>query len=337
MRVLFVDIDFHLKTKSADFLLDILRTAFDVETHYYHDLYHANIPQEKLDRADVIIVWQSTLGRKDFVINGKPCIYAPMYDCDWGSTFQWKRIGASGTHVISFCNAISDRATIGHVPLENLLELRYAYNPSQFSGFEGDSDVAIIWERGFFGMDEFKRIFPPHFFKKLIIIRRPQPGLTFKPISQTDISAYNITLVESEFIPKEDYLQLIKEPGVFLAPRPKEGIGMSFLEALAMGKCVIAHDDASMNEYISDGENGFIRNLYGNITAISKSDILSVRNRVKATAAAQYARWLSDKEKIIPFIKNAIARPPVHIGGSLDFLRRGFYILEALKSRLIRT
>lgn len=337
MHILFVDLEFHLKTKSADFFLDILCSAHDVDVHYYRDAYHAGIPQEKIDRADLIIVWQASLGRKDFVVNGKPCIFIPMYDDDWGSHVQWKRIGASGTHVISFCDAISKRAKRGGIPPDHLLDLRFAYDPNAFVGFEGDPNVAAIWERGFFGLSEFKRLFPPGFFKKLIVIRRPQPGLVFKPISQSDISAYNITLVESEFIPKEDYLQLIKEPGVFLAPRPKEGIGMSFLEALAMGKCVIAHDDASMNEYISDGENGFIRNLYGNITAISKSDILSVRNRVKATAAAQYARWLSDKEKIIPFIKNAIARPPVHIGGSLDFLRRGFYILEALKSRLIGT
>lgn len=335
MRVLFVDIDFHLKTKSADFLLDILRTAFDVETHYYHDLYHANIPREKIDRADIIIVWQSMLGRKDFVINGKPCIYAPMYDCDWGSTAQWKRIGASGTHVLAFCNAINKLAAAGYVPGKNILDLRYACNPASYDGFEGDPDVAIIWERGLFGLAEFKRLFPPNFFKKLIIMRRPEPGRAYVPISNEDKAAYNIELHENEFLPEAEYLQLLREPGVYLAPRPKEGIGMSFLEALAMGKCVIAHDDATMNEYITDGENGLIRNFNVIGAPITKADILSVRNRVKASAATQYARWLSDKEKIIPFVKSATARPPVHIGGSMDFIRRGLYILEALKSRII--
>ena len=334
MHILFIDLEFHLKTKSADFFLDILRSSHDVDVHYYRDTYHACIPQAKIDRADLIIVWQASLGRKDFVVNGKPCIFIPMYDDDWGSRIQWKRIGASGTHVISFCDAISKRAKRGGVHSDHLLDLRFAYDPNAFVGFEGDPNVAAIWERGFFGLPEFKRLFPPGFFKKLIVIRRPQPGLVFKPISQSDISAYNITLVESEFIPKDEYLQLIKEPGVFLAPRPKEGIGMSFLEALAMGKCVIAHDDASMNEYITDGENGFIRDLNGNVSTISKDAILSVRNRVKATATAQYNRWISNRGKIIPFVKNVTSRPPVHIGGSLDFLRRGLYILEALKSRI---
>ena len=336
MRVLFVDIDFHLKTKSADFFLDVLRTAFNVETHYYHDLYHVNIPHEKIDRADVIVIWQSTLGRKDFVVNGKPCIYVPMYDCDWGSRVQWKRIGASGTHVISFCDAITKRAKRGGVPSGHLLDVRFAYDPAAFSGFEGDPEVAAIWERGFFGLDEFKQMFPPHFFKKLIVIRRPQPGLTFKPVSQADIAAYNITLVESEFIPKNDYLQLIKEPGVFLAPRPKEGIGMSFLEALAMGKCVIAHDDASMNEYITDGENGFIRNLQApKIAPITREEIAAVRNHVLPSAHDLYLHWLADREKIIPFLLSAAQSSPVRIEGIYDKILRAAYLLEAAAARFL--
>ena len=333
MHILFVDIDFHLTTKSADFFLKILRSFFEVETHYYHAAYDANIPQEKIDRADIIIVWQTMLERKDFVVNGKPCIFIPMYDDDWGSRFQWKRIGLSGAHIISFCNAISKRAIRGGVPSNRLLDLRFAYNPDDFNGFEGDPDVAAIWDRGFFGMHEFKQMFPPRFFKKILLIRRPQPDLRFQPISQNDKLAYNIVIIESEFIPKQDYLQLIKEPGVFLAPRPKEGIGMSFLEALAMGKCVIAHDDASMNEYIIDGKNGLIRNFYGNIFPISKADILSVRNYTKTYSKAQYNRWIADKEKIVSFINETALNPPVKIGGWRDVYHRALYAFEALYCR----
>ena len=71
------------RRKSADFLVDILRQAFEVRTHHYSGLYHANIPQEKIDWADLVVVFQSTLGRRDFVVSGKPCVYVPMYDCDW--------------------------------------------------------------------------------------------------------------------------------------------------------------------------------------------------------------------------------------------------------------
>ena len=335
MHILFVDIDFHLKTRSADFFLELIRASFDVETHYYHESYHADIPQEKIDRADLVIVWQTSLGRKDFVVNGKPCVFIPMYDDDWGSRAQWKRIGASGTHVISFCDAISKRATLGGVPANRLLDLRFAYDPDAFVGFEGDPEVAAIWDRGFFGLNEFKRIFPPGFFRKLIVIRRPQPGLSFAPISEADRTAYNISLIESEFIPKEEYLQLVREPGVFLAPRPKEGIGMSFLEMLAMGKCVIAHNDATMNEYITDGKNGIVRDFYAKSqNPISREEIEAVRASVKTFALSQFKRWKSDLVQIVSFMTEAAKRPPVNLEGLTDKLLRLAYAVEAGVSRM---
>ena len=50
MRVLLIDIASHLQTKSVDFFIDILREArFEVQTHHYSGLYHANIPQEKIE------------------------------------------------------------------------------------------------------------------------------------------------------------------------------------------------------------------------------------------------------------------------------------------------
>lgn len=334
VRVLFVDIDFHLKTRSADFFLDILRTAFEVETHYYHELYHANIPQEKIDRADLIVVWQSTLGRKNFVVSGKPCVYVPMYDCDWGSLSQWQRIGRSGTGVISFSEAINQYAERGRVPKKRLLNIRYAYNPSAFNGFEGDPNVAILWDRGFWGMKEFKKLFAPHYFKKLIVIRRPQPGFSYETICDRDRSDYNIDLRESEFLPNNEYYKLLKEPGVFIAPRPKEGIGMSFLEALAMGKCVIVHNDATMNEYVRDGVNGIVRDFYAEMRPITSAEIAHARSGVKKMANEQYNRWLCDRAQIVPFLKMVAKGTPVRIGGMMDFFLRGMYVKEVLCARM---
>jgi len=333
MRVLFVDLDYHLKTKSADFFLEILRKNFEVETHYYADMYHADIPQEKLDRADLIIIWEATLGRRDFVIPGKPCVYVPMYDCDWGSRAQWKRIARSGCRVISFSNEISKMAQRGGVPPSNILELRYAYNPDDFPNASGDPDVAAIWERGFFGLSDIKKLFPPHFFKKLILFRRPQPGLIFQDISEEDKQSYNIEINDSAYLPKDEYLQLVREPGVYIAPRPKEGIGMSFLEQLAMGKCVIVHDDGTMNEYVQNGVNGIVRNFYRNPEPISRDEIAAAHAGVLERARQQYARWLSDCEKIIPFLAATTNTAPVSIGGAVDLFWRGLYLIEAAFAR----
>jgi glycosyltransferase involved in cell wall biosynthesis len=45
---------------------------------------------------------------------------------------------------------------------------------------------------------------------------------------------------------------------VFVAPRRFEGIGLSFLEAMARGQVVIAENNATMNEYIVHDVNGLL-------------------------------------------------------------------------------
>ena len=335
MRVLFIDLSYHKKTKSADFFLSLLRTHFEVDTLYYDEMYKVAIPQSLLEQANLVIVWQALLARNQFVPPGKPCVYVPMYDNLWGSIAQWKRIARSGTRIISFCEKVSAFAKRGGVADKNLLEVRYAFDPKKFQNYAGDPDVLAVWERGFFGLREVKKLFPPGFFKKIILFRRPQPGLEYVPVCDADLRDYNITILDSDFLPEEEYLALLQEPGVYIAPRPKEGIGMSFLEQLAMGKCVIAHDDGTMNEYIRDGVNGFIRDFHQDkLDPISKEDILRVRSNVVESAMDLYARWINDKDRIIPFLLSAEQSEPVRFGGIVDLILRGAYLGEAMLNRL---
>lgn len=333
MRVLFVDLDYHLKTRSADFFLEILRSVFEVETHYYSTQYHADIPPEKIARADVVIIWEATLGRKNFVVPNKPCIYIPMYDCDWGSRAQWYRIARSGCRVVSFSNEITRMAKRGGVSPEHILELRYAYDPAAFPNTAGNPEVAALWERGYFGLNDLKKLFPPGFFKKVVLFRRPQPGLVYAPIPDSDKDAYHLEVNDSAFLPKDEYLQMAREPGVYIAPRPKEGIGMTFLEQLAMGKCVIVHNDGTMNEYVENGVNGIVRDFYKNPAPVTHAEIDAARQGVLAVAARQYNRWVSDRAKIIPFIEATAKAPPVKIGGIVDIFWRGVYLVEAALKR----
>ena len=333
MRILFIDIDYHRKTRSADFFLEILRTAFDVDTHYYFDCYSPKIPRDKIARADVVVVWQDILGRRDFVIPGKPCVLVPMYDSDWGSRAMWRRIARSGTHVISFSEAISLRATRAKIPPERLLDIRFAFDPDLFKDAEGNPRVAALWERGPFGVDTIKRLFPPGLMKKITLFRRPQPGLAYEPIAEDDKRDYGIEVDDRPFIPKDEYLALARQYGVYIAPRPREGIGMSFLEQIAMGKCVIAHDDNTMNEYIVNDGNGILRNLLGDFAPVTIDEIDAARKGVKESARKAYSRWLSNKKKIVPFINAAAMRSPVKIGGVIDLSLRLLYILEAALSR----
>lgn len=87
---------------------------------------------------------------------------------------------------------------------------------------------------------------------------------------------------------------------------------MVFLEAMAMGKCVVAYDDATMNEYIHNGEDGIL--FSGReVGPITEGLISYVRNNVRQSTGGMRLRWLVDAEKINSFIEAQLPQTPSFI------------------------
>ena len=139
MNILFVDHVCHRKTRSADFFLDILRARHTVDCHYYDTYYDCRIPHDKIAAADLVIFWEFLPGRFKIAINGKPCLFVPMYDNEWSSKWQWRRIARSGMSVLSFCDALTRHAESCGV--KNVLTVHYAMDPSRFPQNTGDLSV----------------------------------------------------------------------------------------------------------------------------------------------------------------------------------------------------
>ena len=51
-------------------------------------------------------------------------------------------------------------------------------------------------------------------------------------------------------------MEFLSSCNIFIVPRMFEGIGLTFLEAMASGMFVISSDTPIMNEYISHKNNG---------------------------------------------------------------------------------
>ena len=77
---------------------------------------------------------------------------------------------------------------------------------------------------------------------------------------------------------------------------------MSFLEAMAMGKSVIAVNNPTMNEYIEDKKTGYLFDLK-NPSEIDISNILKVQENAYKFMKDGYEKWKKDKYKIITFLK----------------------------------
>ncbi len=101
---------------------------------------------------------------------------------------------------------------------------------------------------------------------------------------------------KTEWMSKEQMLDLVATCDYYVAPREQEGIGMGFLEALALGVPVIAHNDQTMNLYIKDGVNGVF--FDGPLTLPPPASL-----NVEGPNQAFRARWEADRVKIRAFIE----------------------------------
>lgn len=333
MNILFVDHVCHQRTKSFDFFRDLVATRHEIDTFYFERHYHCRLPREKIAWADVIVFLEFIPYRFACGITGKRCVYLPMYDNEWGSKWYWRRLAMLGMNVVSFCRKVGDHAR--RYGARNVLDVQYAFDPKAFVGMTGDPRKVILWERGAIPFSVVKQMFCPEDVDKVIIVRRQEEGLAYEPISDEDLAAYHVDIKGGGFMPKDEYFAMLSEAGVYIAPRFKEGIGMSFLEPLAMGKCVIAHDAPTMNEYIVNGKNGILVDMR-HPRRIAAQEIVAARSGVFELACSLYGQWRSDEQKILGFF-DALAtveplRSPWTIKSCATYL---LYLLEGVKMRLL--
>jgi len=121
-------------------------------------------------------------------------------------------------------------------------------------GFFWPRTRAIDWPlvKGLVGDTPFERIHL-HWTPDVHGDLPPPPDEAERSIGRVELSSW--------FRDAEAYRALLAASNVFFASRAAEGIGMSFLEAMAMGLCVVAPRFPTMSEYIEDGVNGLLYDL----------------------------------------------------------------------------
>lgn len=302
MKFLFIDHDCHKKTRSAEFFLGVVRKWFGVDEHYYARHYKTGADEAILS-YDGAIIWEFPISRNKFYFPNKINVFVPMYDNEWASFWQWKRIAWSGMGVISFCDKVSAHAR--RCGVKNILDVRYFPDPTAFPQAQGDPKRVFLWERGEIDRTTAERLFPP------------SDGYVFD-VKKAD-----------EFLDRDVYLERLSKCGIVIAPRRKEGIGMAFLEAMAMGKCVVANNDATMNEYIKDGETGILF-AQGIEKTVDADIVANVRKNMAVASANFRARWLEDKEKINAFLSNQKPCSPSLLNRLKIALSYPLYLLEGV-------
>ena len=285
-KILFIDYETHKATGSADFFVKLLRQRFDVDVIYAKGRSDARLPSRRdVAGYDCVVCWQVNPGNARALAWGRPVIHVPMYDGETFNAVKWLRTRLQGGRAISFSQHEGDFLKRVHL---KTLDVKWFPETGDFT--PGDLRKAFLWERGVVTEEDARRIIPDGLVDEVVVRHEPpKPG---------DDSRRN-------------YLDQMSGCGIFIAPRLREGIGMSYLEAMAMGKCVIANNAGTMDEYIEPGRNGVLVDF--GLGAGAKADltpdkVAPIQRSAFETCRQGRERWVREFEPtILDFVDSAIA------------------------------
>lgn len=300
-KLLYVKHAFHNKTKSNDFLQDILKTEYEIE---FFDFDNDNDSLDKFSELsgreyDTVVLFQimppvSSLKK---YIKYKHISFFPMYDAThFFNRGIWNEYRE--------CNIINFSSTL-HNKCQSLglssYYIQYFPKPAEITN-QGEENALFFWQRREkINTNTIEKVLDVKVIKKLYLHSAPDPSNKTPEPSKI----WTDKIIHSNWFDSKDEMQAyIQNAALYFAPREFEGIGMSFLEAMAAGRCVIAPDNPTMNEYIINGKTGYLYNF----KSPQKIDLKNIRDIQQASydyIKTGYNKWEKEKFNILNLIKTS--------------------------------
>jgi glycosyltransferase involved in cell wall biosynthesis len=294
-KALFVDHVYHKKTKSSRFFTDILSKSFDIDILYdesYFGKETVTVDAIEKDKYDAVFIWQC-IQHIDFIASFTdiPVYCIPMFD---QSGYASRESLSDQCTYISFSKTLHDRfVSFG------LTSLHVQYFPNVHSekraaecglrGFLWQRTEDVTWET----ISLLTQNAP---FDQFHIHLAPDtPSLQYPEVPSKHSSAEIRTSLWFE--DKNGYEEVLMEANVFFVPRRYEGIGMTFLEAMALGMCVVAPNEPTMNEYIQHGYNGLLYD-YDNPQPLDFTNAKEIGKNARNSIAEGRMRWVADRKML---------------------------------------
>lgn len=296
-KLIFIGRAYHSKTKSDALILEVLEKRYDVEIirrdHVEDKEIVARVNQE---RPVAVFFWclPPSFTYHLLKFKCKNIIWAPMWD--GFKKLSWKKkliFRFFNVKVLCFSQVLYDYFQTTGLKIQRaqcflkpkLIPQSKTQGPYTFFLWQRDPDIGIDAVVKMVGQDNIAKI-----FYKTEIGDQPHQKYAFEIQKLKD------------WLPKEEYTELLKTVDFFVAPRKAEGIGFSFLEPMSLGIPIIAYDSATMNEYVVNGENGV---LFDDAFCLHQALVSpkKLSERLKQHAENFYARWEEEKKQIVPFIE----------------------------------
>ena len=299
-KIAFIGHSYHKKTQSSAFFIDHLKEHYDVDVSFDESWCRdgAQFPDLSfIDNRYLCVIFFQVVPKPEILgrITHGNIIFVPMYDqCGrWGYS-DWLRF--ADLKIICFSKTLHRKLILAGL---QSLYIQYFPKPRDFS--PGSRQLAFFWQRiTKLNINVIKTLFEGQ-AAAIHIHKAVDPGHVFVKPERDDEKNFKITYSDW-FETRDEMWEEVKKRGLYIAPREYEGIGMSFLEAMAMGKAVIGVNNPTMNEYIKDKATGYLFDL-SNPGPIDLSDMETVQENAHEFISQGYIRWQNDKHRIIEFIE----------------------------------
>ena len=307
VKNLFIGHSYHKKTQSTQWFIELLKKHSTVLDLLWDDRWAGGAPVS-IDNAlggnyDHIFVFHVELIAFELARKApERLLFVPMYDSTWEwPDSKWQAL--EGSRIVNFSWEQHTRAR--RLGLRSL-HAQYFPNPDQFTPVKDFSDL-----RGFFwfrrkelSWDIIKRLGAGSHWARFFFHNAPDlvPGESAGPYSDVipleDLSEFNVAI--SQWVQDRSHIEeIMRKANVFFASRWREGIGMSFLEAMARGQCIVAPNFPTHSEYLT-------HNVSGLLYDVNLPETLDLSRAATLGAAARrlikrgYRRWAIDLENRLP-------------------------------------
>ena len=308
MKICFVGHEFHRRTRSSNFMIELLGKIGDV-VEFYGDPDGSPLVNDTLTRQlaassfDRYVYWQSELiAERLLPMELGPSFIAPMYDtiADKRDDY-WLQFVDHG--FLSFTRAHHERL--------QAIGCRSSYfqyfpdpGPERYRWFDRPRD-AFFWERQ-----------PRSTVNRTSVLAQCEAlGVTQLHIHEvpdfvTDRAeqiAVSIPVTVSRWFDRRDeYDAVAGRPLFFFAPRAREGIGMACLEAMARGQIIVAPDSAATNEYVAHHVSGLLydprRRFDASLCQIEVAALRRMSRAARRKAVTGRRTWLEDTHRLLSIV-----------------------------------
>ncbi len=133
------------------------------------------------------------------------------------------------------------------------------------------------------------------------------PGLINKVFFKRDVAGYHTDKLPFEVVEmpmwssKQGLYDAIQQADYYVAPRSREGIGFGFLEAMSLGRVVVASNEHTMTEYVQEGVTGHLFDMKGRLSEKWVAPEV-IQENLPSYCHDLHQGWLKDKERIKEFL-----------------------------------